>query len=208
MSPLEMFGWAGSIVIVGSLLQTRILWLRVLNSIGCVMLVIYNAILQLWPMVTLNVVLVGINVYFLLKLRRARNDAREYQVSPIGVDEPFLAQALARHEADIRTFSPGLGPNLVESAERAFLVTTGDELVSIMLSRPGDRPGEEQLIVDYALPRFRDFTPGQFVYSPQGPFATLGCTAIAAPPGMKGATKYHKAVGFAPEGDKMVRRLA
>ena len=53
---LEIIGWVGSAILVVSLLQTNLHRLRWINLVGCVILVGYNAVLGVWPMVGLNVV--------------------------------------------------------------------------------------------------------------------------------------------------------
>ena len=60
---VQALGWAGSALLVFSLLQARVLRFRVLNLIACVILIAFNASLQIWPMVAMNVVLAGINVW-------------------------------------------------------------------------------------------------------------------------------------------------
>lgn len=59
---LEIVGWVGSAILVWSLLQTRILRLRALNLMACLVLLVYNGTVGVWPMVGLNVVLGVINV--------------------------------------------------------------------------------------------------------------------------------------------------
>ena len=49
MNWLDLIGWAGSALLVWSLLQTRILRLRVYNLIGCFVLIFFNAAIQVWP---------------------------------------------------------------------------------------------------------------------------------------------------------------
>ena len=58
MPVLELVGWVGSAVLVISLLQTRVMRFRVLNTISCVVLIGYNALVGVWPMAAMNVVLV------------------------------------------------------------------------------------------------------------------------------------------------------
>ena len=65
MAWLEVLGWVGSAILVWSLLQTRILRLRLLNLVGCLVLIVYNGIVGVWPMVGLNVTLAVINVVHL-----------------------------------------------------------------------------------------------------------------------------------------------
>ncbi len=48
---LEVVGWVGSAILVWSLLQTQLRRLRVINLVGCVVLIVYNTVNHVWPMV-------------------------------------------------------------------------------------------------------------------------------------------------------------
>ena len=97
---LEAIGWFGSALLVVSLLQTRVMRFRALNAAASAVLIGYNAAIQVWPMVGLNTVLVGINLWIVFGLLRRRHDARAYDVVPVGVREPILAHVLERHAAE------------------------------------------------------------------------------------------------------------
>ncbi len=84
MTPLDLLGWVGSGLLVWSLLQNRLLRLRALNLVGCLVLIGFNAAVRVWPMVGLNVVLAGINVWYLAGLLATRHDQRRYQVVQVG----------------------------------------------------------------------------------------------------------------------------
>lgn len=199
MPLLEIVGWAGSALLVLSLVQTRLMRLRVLNSIACVVLIGYNAVLGVWPMVAMNVVLVGINLWAIARLLRERHDPRVYEAVPIGTGEPVLHHLLQRHAGDIERFNPDLGvrpgPELAARADHAFWVTAGDQVVGVVLTTDGE-PGEQVVLVDYVLPPYRDFTPGEFVFRADGPFAALGTRRVVASPGMTSSEKYLRAIGF------------
>lgn len=205
---LEVIGWLGSAVLVISLLQTRVMRFRVLNTISCVVLIGYNAAVEVWPMAAMNVVLVAINLWVIARLLRRRHDPRAYDAVPIGVDEPYLRHLLDRHAHDISAFNPDLPKDVTGSADHAFLVSTDDQLVGVVLSRAGGAPDEQQVVLDYVLPPFRDFTPGEFVFRPDGPFAELGVRRLVASPGMAASEKYLRTVGFVEEGDRRVLELS
>lgn len=207
MPVLEIVGWLGSALLVLSLAQTRVVRFRVLNLVACVVLVVYNAVIEVWPMAAVNVVLVAVNTWVLVGLLRRRHDERTYDAVPIGVDEPLLGHLLRRHEADLRAFNPGLPDDVAAGADHAFLVTTGDEVVGVVLSRAGEQPGEEQVVLDYVLPAYRDFTPGEFVFRRGGPFAALGVRRLVASPGMAASDRYLRAVGFREDGGRQVLEL-
>lgn len=207
MPALEIIGWFGSALLVVSLVQTRVMRFRVLNAAASAVLIGYNLAIEVWPMVGLNTVLVGINTWIIVGLLRRRHDARAYDVVRLGVTEPFLAHLLARHAADISRFNPEPA-ELLAGAEHAFLVSEGDAVVGVVLSRPGAAPDEQQVVLDYVLPPYRDFTPGEFVFRPDGPFAQIGARRVLASPAMTAAEKYLDAVGFRRDGDHRVLDLA
>jgi hypothetical protein len=50
--------------VLNSVLQTRIIVLRLFNGVASAQLVIFNATIAVWPMVALNVTLTAINVLY------------------------------------------------------------------------------------------------------------------------------------------------
>lgn len=200
---LELVGWAGSALLVWSLLQTRILRLRALNLVGCLVLIGYNAAVQVWPMVGLNVVLAVINLWYLRRLFTTRHDEQTYQVVEVGPDDAFLAHTLRVHAADIARFNPGFRPGPVPGRS-AYLVVRADEVVGVVLARDAGA-GVAQIDLDYVTPSFRDFTPGEFVYRRSSLFTDRGFRRVVSPPGMI-APYYHR-LGFRREGHSYVLDL-
>lgn len=72
---IEVFGWIGSGLLVLSLLQGKMLRLRVINSIASVMLVLYNVLVETWPMVGMNAAVILINVWHIARILRERRAA-------------------------------------------------------------------------------------------------------------------------------------
>ena len=91
---LEALGWIGSAVIVWSLIQTQLSRLRVFNLVGTILLVGYNLVLGIWPMVGLNVVLAAINVWYLVRSVREKHDAAAFEVLEVDSDDTFLRHVL------------------------------------------------------------------------------------------------------------------
>jgi hypothetical protein len=69
---LEVLGWAGSALLVVSILQSDIFRLRVLNLVASVALVAYNLALAVWPGVGLNLVVGLINVVYITRILREK----------------------------------------------------------------------------------------------------------------------------------------
>lgn len=205
MNWLDVIGWAGSALLVWSLLQTRILRLRALNLIGCLVLIGYNGALGVWPMVGLNVVLAVINVWYLYRMITTRHDAGTYDVVEVGTDDEFLAHTLRVHAADIARFNPGFRWGGDRGDRSAFLVVRREEVVGVVLVRAAGRD-TAQVELDYVTQRFRDFTPGEFVYRRSRLFTDRGFRRVVTPPGM--VSPYYGRIGFRRDGDSYVLDLA
>ena len=198
MTWVDALGWAGSALLIYSLMQARVLRFRVLNLVASVVLVVFNALLGIWPMVAMNSALAGINLWFIGKLIRDRHDAVAYEVLEVGGDDAYLKHVLKVHRDDIRRYFPNFALTDATPDRSAFLVQRGDETVGVVLVRDaGD--GVAQVDLDYATPRFRDFTPGEFVYQRSGMFQQRGFRQVRTPPGM--VAPYYARLGFHRDGD-------
>ena len=203
MDVWSVIGWAGSALVVWSLLQTRILRLRLLNLIGCVILVAFNAVVGVWPMVGMNAVLAVINVVHLWRLLRHRHDEAEYQVLQVNAGDAYLGFVLDRHRKDISRFNPTF---TFGASPYAFLVQHGDRTVGVVLAHDAGA-GRAQIDLDYVVPKYRDFTPGEFVYRRSDVFTDQGFRQVIAPPRMRDSTPYLRNLGFEREGDDLVLKL-
>lgn len=208
---VQALGWAGSALLVYSLLQTRVLRFRLLNLTASVTLTVFNAVLHVWPMVAMNAVIAGINLYFIVRLLRERGDDQVYEVVAVGADEAYLRHFLKVQASDIARYFPRFDaddagkPGVLGSGRSAYLVERGNETVGVVVVRDaGD--GVAQVELDYVTPRFRDFSPGEFVYRSSGLFKGKGIRRIVTPPGM--VNPYYAKLGFEPEGDHWVTTLA
>ena len=197
---LEVVGWVGSAILVWSLLQTQLRRLRFINLVGCLVLIVYNTVNQVWPMVGLNVVLAGINLYYLWRMAQDAHDARAYEVLEVSGDDEYLRHVLRVHEADVRRYNPGFVHDPF-TGDPSFLVLKGDEMVGVVIVRDAGE-GTAQIVLDYVTQRYRDLSPGEFVLGADGPFRKRGFRRILTPPGM--VEPYYERLGFHREGDAYV----
>lgn len=198
----DIVGWAGSALVVFSLLQARVLRFRVLNLIACAMLLVFNAALEVWPMVALNVVLCTVNAWFVSRLVRERHDSAAFEVLQVKPDDSYLLHVLEVHAADIKRFQPdfdvrGLGST---SGCTVYLVQKGDETLGVVVLEIQGDTAEVRL--DYVTRKYRDFSPGEFVWRRSGMLATRGVRHVLTSPRMVNA--YYDKVGFRREGESWV----
>jgi hypothetical protein len=200
---LDLFGWAGSALLIVSLLQTRVLRFRLLNLCASVSLVIFNALVGVWPMVGMNLATTAINLWFIVRLLRERHDEAAFDVLQVGPQDAYFQHFLTVHADDIARFYPSW--HGTEADDLAFQVERGDETVGIVLIRPqGD---VAHVVLDYVTPRYRDFSPGEFVWRRAPRLRERGFRQVVTPPDM--VAPYYERVdaGFRREGASYVLDL-
>ena len=69
---LEVFGYAGTVLVIVSMMMRSINKLRIINMCGSVISTIYSAAIGAWPIVLMNLCLFSINGYHLTVEYRRR----------------------------------------------------------------------------------------------------------------------------------------
>lgn len=192
---LDIIGWLGSALLIYSVMQARVLRFRVLNLAASAILAGFNAALEIWPMVAMNVVLCAINLWHVRALVGTRHDEETYEVLEVGPQDEYLRHVLRVHEADILKYQPDFTWDGAAEGSVAFLVERGDETVGVVLVHDaGD--GVAHVVLDYVTPRFRDFSPGEFVWRHSTALRDRGFRSVVTPEGM--VAPYYPRLGFRP----------
>ena len=203
---VEVVGWAGSVLLIVSLLQTRLLRLRVLNSFAAAVLVFYNGIIEVWPMVAMNLAIIVINTAQIVRLRRG-DAAGGYALLEVDPHDEYLRHLLRVHEADIRRFYPAFVFDPAAEHTGVFLILRDDEAAGVVLLADSADPRVARLELDYVTPKYRDFSPGEYVFERSGWFAERGYTHVVAPAGLIPGDPYLRAMGFQQQGEDWVRQV-
>ncbi len=199
---VDILGWGGSALLVYSLLQARVLRFRTLNLVATLVLLVFNAVIGVWPMVGMNTILALVNVWFIAKLVGEAHDTDVFEVLEVGTRDAYLRHVLRQHETDILRFQPDWDG--VDERDHAFVVQRGDETVGVVVVRPDGDVARVRL--DYVTPKYRDFTPGEFVWRRSDALRDLGFRHVMTAPNMVGA--YYAHVGFRPNGREFVLDLS
>lgn len=203
---LDVLGWGGSALLVFSLMQTAVLRFRVLNLAASLILLAFNALLGIWPMVALNAALSLINAWFLVRLLRQRDDDTVYTVLEASPTDAYLRHVLDVHANDIAHFQPNFEPQseLADPNCHTFLIQNRDETVGVIVVRVDG--GTANIRLDYVTARYRDFSPGKFVWRRSALLTNHGVSRVVSHPQMVGA--YYDRLGFRHEGDSWVLDLS
>lgn len=195
MGWLDAVGWIGSALLIYSVMQARVLRFRVLNLAASAILAGFNAALEIWPMVAMNIALCGINLWHIRHLVATRHDEATYEVLEVAPHDEYLRHVLRVHQADIVKYQPDFTWDGAAPGNLAFLVQRADETVGVVLVRDlGD--GTAHVVLDYVTPRFRDFSPGEFVWRRSTALRDHGFTRVRTPEHM--VAPYYARLGFQP----------
>lgn len=201
----EFIGWAGSALVIISLIVPSIRRFRVLNLVGSLIATIYNIYFGIWPYAAMNGAIVLIDAYWLWRLTRDNDDEeRGYTVLEVGAGEALLARFLDRHAAAITKAFPRFEREALSDA-RVFLTLHEDEVIGLFALQPEGDVG--RILIDFVTERFRDLTPGAYLYNQAELFTGLAVKSVAV--ALRDATDpvYFVKQGFTDRGDQLVRAV-
>lgn len=200
MSPemiLELVGYFASMLVLVSLLMTSVMKLRIINGIGSLIFAIYAVLIHSYPTAVMNFCLVGIDLYFLLKLRRTH---ALFSLLEAGAADPAVEHFTRFYGEDIRNFFPEYTRT---EGTKAYLVYADAEPVGLMLGTP-DGTGGLTVALDYSAPKYRDCSVGTYLY---GQLPGYGIRRLTAAPGPQPHNAYLEKMGFTQEDGQYVRKL-
>ncbi|MBO4411468.1 MAG: YgjV family protein [Lachnospiraceae bacterium] len=184
----EMIGYLGSLLVLVSMLMTSVVKLRVINLIGSAIFAAYALLIRSYPTALLNICLVAINVYQLIKLSRRKSGS--YTVQPIGEGEGFASWFLKRYQNDITRYFPGTDLETGKDTT-GFAVFFEAEPAGILLGRREEETFE--ILVDYTTPGYRDLSVGTFLYDELKQYGIRKLTCRVETPEHVG---YMEKIGF------------
>ncbi len=197
---IEMVGYLGSILVVVSMLMSSVMKLRVINTIGSGIFALYALIIHSYPTALMNVCLVTINIYNLVKL--GRKD-QSYDLIDAKSDDGLLNYILDYYRDDIRKFFPDFtgGPRVLD---QAYVVCCNGNPAGVLLGAEREN-GVVDVKLDYSVPAYRDCSVGKYLYSklPAKGIHTLAYSEKES----ETHAAYLVKMGFARENGVYVKRI-
>ncbi|HEY9184389.1 MAG TPA: uroporphyrinogen decarboxylase [Salegentibacter sp.] len=65
ISLTEWIGYIASFFVAISFFMKNIITLRIVNTIGCIAFIVYGVLINSWPVIATNAIIVGVNFYYL-----------------------------------------------------------------------------------------------------------------------------------------------
>lgn len=196
---IETIGYLGSALVLVSFLMASVVKLRVINSAGGLIFAVYALLIHSYPTALMNFCLVGINLYYLARLR---HPDRHYTLIEEKKDSPVLQVFLRHYGQDIEGCFPGLEIE-TEDADVVCLVCHNMTPAGILLGKRREG-GALEILLDYSTPEYRDCSVGKYLYSR---LPELGVDSLTYSREPLKHEAYLKKMGFAREKGVYVKRI-
>ncbi len=198
---IELFGYLGSALVVISMLMASVVKLRVINTVGSVISGSYALIIGSFPLALMNICLIIINVYNLIKLLKTR---KQYDMVQAEAGDMLLKYFIKHYGDDIRHYFPGFDFEH-DDCDAIYMVFCSGSPAGLLLGKFVDK-GTVELELDYSVPAYRDCSVGSFLYSklPQAGVSKL----LARPDHSRMHIDYMEKMGFEKTDGIYVKSLA
>ena len=160
---IEAIGYLGSALVLVSFLMVSVVKLRIVNSIGSIIFTVYAFIIHSYPTAIMNLCLVLINIYYLVKMSNTSKNTKQYDLVETSPSDGMLQYTVERLKSDIEECFPGIQLDF-SNANSAYLICYKGSPAGIFVGSQKDGSTID-ILLDYSLPEFRDFTIGKFLFS-------------------------------------------
>ena len=194
---VEVIGYAGSALVILSLLQKSILRLRAIGFIASSTFLVYSIAISAYPIAVVNVVAAAIHLYYLRKLVRRKSEV--FTILRMRPESRYLQHFLDFYRDDIAArYQPGFTYEPRPNTLAIFLLRDMVPAGLVVANVYGDSSFE--VLLDYVIPQYRDFKLANWLYSEEsGIFTEANCrcawTRVATPE----QETYFTKVGFKPD---------
>ena len=155
---IEIIGYIGSALVLVSMLMTSVVKLRIINLTGSVIFAGYALAIKSYPTAVMNICLAGINIYHLYRIFREEKD---YTLIKTDVNDGYFSYLLNRSLKDIKYWFPEFSSEDLGNCFAALICCESNP-ACLFIGRE-IKPGDVEVVLDYAMPAYRDVTPGRFL---------------------------------------------
>ena len=155
---IEIIGYIGSALVLVSMLMTSVVKLRIINLTGSVIFAGYALAIKSYPTAVMNICLAGINIYHLYRIFR---EEKNYTLIKTDVNDGYFSYLLNRSLKDIKYWFPEFSSEDLGNCFAALICCESNP-ACLFIGRE-IKPGDVEVVLDYAMPAYRDVTPGRFL---------------------------------------------
>jgi hypothetical protein len=189
----ELVGYAASVLVAVSVMNTNVLRLRIFNILGSAFFTVYGLLIASYPIAAVNLFIVCVNAFHLYRMVRAKEYFRTLEVQP---DSTYLRHFLSHYLKDIKHDHPDFAYE--PSANQITLFVLRDTVPAGLFIGDVQPNGDLIVKLDYVTPDYRDMKVARFLLNQNDYLRAHGVTRIVSPAGSGRHAKYLKRMGFTP----------
>lgn len=191
---LEWLGYLASLIVLVSLLMSSIKKLRWINLFGGVMFATYGFLIGSLPVGFMNIGIVVINIYYLVKMYTAKD---YFRILPIQKNTKYLEYFLDYYKKDVENFVE-LDKVDIEASVISFYILRNVVPAGVFVASKFDDT-TLKIDVDYVVPMYRDFKMGNYIFAQQEKlFIEKGYKTLLSFTTNEFHEKYLLKMGFVP----------
>ena len=160
---IEAIGYTGSALVLVSFLMVSVVKLRIVNTIGSLIFTTYALIIHSYPTAIMNICLVLINIYYLVKMSNTKENSRAYDLVRVSPEDSMLKYTIDRASSDIQKIFPGISMDF-SKADTAYMICHDGAPAAVFVGTMTNE-GQLDILLDYSMPEYRDFSTGRFLFS-------------------------------------------
>lgn len=162
-----LIGYAASVLLAISLLVTNELRFRWLNLSGCLAFIVYGTMINAFPIIVTNTILLLINAFYLVKTYRTREN---FDLLAFAPGDPFIAKFLSFYANDIENYYPGF--QLVPGPRQVSFAVLRDMVIANVFVAEVLPDGTAEVRINYTVPKYRDYKVGTFLFRKEKQYLT------------------------------------
>ncbi len=152
-------GYLASILLALSLMVNGDLKFRWFNSLGCISFIAYGVMINAFPVILTNALLLLINAIYLIKAYKRKEDFELVEFNP---GEKIISKFLQFYKNDIQAFFPEFALAGNDNDIR-FIVLRDMAIANIFIAEV-TADGCAFVKINYTVPKYRDYKVGTFIF--------------------------------------------
>lgn len=158
----EWLGYLASLIVLISLLMSSIIKLRWVNLIGSSLFSLYGFLIGALPVGFMNLGIVIINIYYLVKIYSASAKKEYFKLLPIEKGSEYFNHFLSFYKEGLEKLTD---PTKLKghNYEVSFYILRNMVPAGVFLGSKHDK-NTLKVELDFVIPEYRDFKIGRFIY--------------------------------------------
>lgn len=158
-------GYLASFLLALGLLVNNDLKFRWFNTCGNVAFIIYGIIISAYPVLLTNVILICINIFYLYRIYNRKEFFELIEFDNGGV---LIDRFLNFYKTDVAHYFPEFKREQMEG--NLNFVVLRDLVIANIFSAKKDEAGNAEVILNYTVPKYRDFKVGKYIFDTERNF--------------------------------------